>query len=308
MKAIADSKLFNIFILFVIVAAGIVVGIETYKGIAEEYSTLLHLVDQLILWIFVAEAVIKIGSYGKKPWLYFKDPWNVFDFVIVAVCFMPVNAAYVAVLRLARILRAFKLVTALPKLQIIVGSLLKSIPSMGYIALLLVIHFYIYGVMGTFLFSDNDPVHFRNLQMSMLSLFRAVTLEDWTDLMYINMYGCDNYGYDGSHIPCTSPNAMPVASAIYFVSFIITGAMVVINLFIGVIIGGMDDMKEELKKELNDKTRREARSNNQTHEELALIEQQIEMMNENITQLKNHLKNYREKNPPLLNEVEEIVK
>lgn len=304
MKTIADSKVFNAFIIIVIVIAGIVVGIETYKGIAEEYGILLHIIDQLILWIFVGEAVIKIGSYGKKPWLYFTDPWNVFDFVIVAVCFMPVNAAYVAVLRLARILRAFKLVTALPKLQIIVGSLLKSIPSMGYIALLLLIHFYIYGVMGTFLFADNDPIHFRNLQMSMLSLFRAVTLEDWTDLMYINMYGCDNYGYDGSHIPCTAPNAMPVASAIYFVSFIITGAMVVINLFIGVIIGGMDDMKEELKKDLNDKLRREANANQQTHGELVLIEQQIEMMNENIIQLKNHLKNYRENNSPLINDIE----
>jgi voltage-gated sodium channel len=203
----------------------------------------------------------------------------------------------VAVLRLARILRAFKLVTALPKLQIIVGSLLKSIPSMGYVGLLLILHFYMYGVMGTFLFSENDPLHFGNLQTSMLSLFRAVTLEDWTDLMYINMYGCDNYGYDGSHVPCTSPNAMPVAAGIYFVSFILTGAMVVINLFIGVIIGGMDEMKEELKRDLHKLKKAEIQAAAETQEELAMIEQQIELMNENINQLKEHLKKYREKNP-----------
>ena len=87
-----------------------------------------------------------------------------------------------------------KLVRALPKLQILVSALLKSLPSMGYVGLLLGLLFYIYSVAGVFLFGNNDPLHFDNIWIAMLSLFRVVTGEDWTDVMYIQMYGCEQYG------------------------------------------------------------------------------------------------------------------
>ena len=128
-------------------------------------------------------------AQGRQPQNYFKDAWNIFDFSIVAVCLLPIQSNdFVAVLRLVRVLRVLKLVSAIPRLQVLVGAVLKSIPSIGYVFLLATLHFYIYGCMATFLYSENDPVHFRNLQTSMLSLFRAVTLEDWIDLIYINMY------------------------------------------------------------------------------------------------------------------------
>ena len=169
-KKLADAPWFQNFIIGVILAAGVVVGMQTYVGFAARNYDILHLLDQIILWIFVAEVVIKIGAEGKQPWNYFKDSWNVFDFIIVAVCFLPFdNAGFVAVLRLARILRVFKLVTALPRLQLIVGALLKSIPSMGYVFMLMALHFYIYGCMATFLYHANDPIHFGDLQTSMLS-------------------------------------------------------------------------------------------------------------------------------------------
>ena len=173
----------------------------------------------------------------------FKDPWNLFDFAIVAVCFLPVDAQYVAVLRLARILRVMRLVTAIPKLQILVGALLKSIPSMAYVSILLSLLFYIYAVMGTFMFGANDPIHFDTLHKSMLTLFRVVTLEDWTDVMYIQMYGSDVYEYpDGV---TTTPKAFPLFGALYFVSFVLIGTMIVLNLFIGIIMNGMDEVREE---------------------------------------------------------------
>ena len=252
-KNIADAKWFQTFIIFVILLAGIVVGAQTYVHFALEHEFALSIIDQVILWIFVVEIVVKMGAEGSKPWNYFKDSWNVFDFLIVAVCFMPLeDASFIAVLRLARILRVFKLVTALPKLQLIVGALLKSIPSMGYVFLLLALHFYIYGCMATFLYCENDPWHFGDLQHSMLSLFRAVTMEDWTDLMYINMYGSDNYGYSAEMDAWANASgytrvstASPFGAAMFFVSFILTGAMIVLNLFIGVIMTGMDEMKAE---------------------------------------------------------------
>ncbi|MFT5679780.1 MAG: voltage-gated sodium channel [Myxococcota bacterium] len=247
LKKIADDSRFQNFVTGVIVLAGVVVGLETHPPLVERYGTFLSILNDLILWIFVVEVLIKVGAEGRKPWRYFLDPWNVFDFIIVAVCFMPVNAQYVAVLRLARLLRVLKLVRALPKLQVLVSALLKSIPSMGYVALLLGMLFYVYSVAAVFLFGGNDPVHFGNLAIAMLSLFRVVTGEDWTDVMYIQMWGCDKYGYDGMMELCTQPMSYPVFGALFFVSFMLLGAMVILNLFIGVIMGGMDEAEKENK-------------------------------------------------------------
>ena len=244
-KKIATDPRFNRFITAVIVLAGVVVGIETYPSAIAMWGKPLHILNQAILWIFVAEVVVKMGAEGRRPWRYFLDPWNIFDFVIVAVCFLPVESSYVAVLRLARLLRVLKLVRALPKLQVLVGALLKSIPSMGYVALLLGMLFYVYACASVFLFRDNDPVHFENLPLAMLSLFRVVTGEDWTDVMYIAMFGCAEYGYDGIEHLCTDSYGYPVFGALFFVSFMLLGAMVILNLFIGVIMGGMDEARKE---------------------------------------------------------------
>jgi len=244
-KKITEAKWFQDFITIAIIIAGILVGIATYSDFSQKYHVFLEVANKAVLWIFVAEVIIKMVAEGKKPWRYFNDGWNVFDFIIVAAAFMPFGGSSVAVLRLLRLLRVLKLVKALPKLQLLVSALLKSIPSMGYVSILLLLLFYIYAVAAVFFFGANDPIHFENLQMSMLSLFRVVTLEDWTDVMYINMYGCENYGYDGNMNLCTNSSESPLGAAIFFVSFVLFGTMIILNLFIGVIMNGMDEAKEE---------------------------------------------------------------
>lgn len=246
LKKIADSNWFQTSITVVILLAGVLVGMETYPALVERHHHLIHVLDQIILWIFVLEIVVKMGAEGKRPWRYFLDPWNVFDFIIVAACFLPFEGNAVTVLRLLRLLRVLKLVKALPKLQILVGALLKSIPSMVYVSILLFLLFYVYAVAAVFLFGENDPLHFKNLEIAMLSLFRVVTLEDWTDVMYINMYGCDQYGYSAdSVVQCYAPKAQPLLGALFFVSFVLTGTMIILNLFIGVIMSGMDEAQAE---------------------------------------------------------------
>ena len=249
---IADATWFHRAITLTILIAGALVGVQTYELTSPAVRALeptIDIIDQLILSIFVLEIVIKMGAEGSKPWRYFYDPWNIFDFTIVAVCFLPLNAEYAAVLRLLRLLRVLKLVRALPRLQILVTALLKSIPSMGYVAILLFLVFYVYACAAVFIFGENDPVHFGHLPLAMLSLFRVVTGEDWTDVMYIAMYGCDNYGYDGMAALCTQPQAMPVLGALFFCSFMMFGAMIVLNLFIGVIMNGMDQAEAEVARE-----------------------------------------------------------
>ncbi len=247
-KKTADSKWFQHFVTIAILIAGVLVGMATYPEFSARHETVLEILNKIILVIFIVEILVKMIAEGKKPWLYFTDAWNIFDFIIVAAAFLPFGGSSVAILRLLRLLRVLKLIKALPKLQMLVGALLKSIPSMGYVSILLLLLFYIYAVAGVFFFGENDPVHFGNLQTSMLSLFRVVTLEDWTDIMYINMFGCANYGYDGMMDMCTNSTAMAAGSVTFFVSFVMIGTMIFLNLFIGVIMTGMDEAKVEMNK------------------------------------------------------------
>ena len=251
-SSLANSDYFNRFIVATILLAGVVVGAQTYTNFAQENAQILTFLDRLILIIFTLEASIKILGQGKNPFNYFKNPWNVFDFLIVTACllepFLNFGGAFLPVLRLARILRVLRLVTAIPKLQLLVTCLLKSLPSMFYVSILLFLLFYIYGAMAVFLFGENDPIHFRNLQTSILSLFRVVTLEDWTDVMYINMYGSNEYGYTAYDLAKWNPTSSgsPLLGAVFFVSFVLIGTMIVLNLVIGVIMNSMDESNAEM--------------------------------------------------------------
>ncbi|AUP81102.1 ion transporter [Flavivirga eckloniae] len=279
-KKIAVSKWFGNFVTVAILIAGILVGMATYPDFSEKHASTLELLNKIVLYIFIAEIIVKMIAEGNKPWLYFTDAWNIFDFVIVAAAFLPFAGSSVAVLRLLRLLRVLKLIKALPKLQMLVGALLKSIPSLGYVSILLLLLFYIYAVAGVFFFGANDPIHFENLQMSMLSLFRVVTLEDWTDVMYINMYGCENYGYDGNEALCTNSTANPMGSAVFFVTFVLIGTMIMLNLFIGVIMTGMDEAKADAQKEDMDT------SEEGSKKDLALLEQKLNEVQELFQKIK----------------------
>jgi voltage-gated sodium channel len=101
--------------------------------------------------------------------------------------------------------------------------------------------------MGTFLFGIKDPVHFGNLHISMITLFKVLTLEGWTEIMNVQFYGTND--------PMAEYNSKPIsyASVIYFVSFILLGAMIVMNLFIGVIMNSMQESHQELEREKKSK-------------------------------------------------------
>lgn len=230
-ERIIENSAFKNAIIAVIFLVAVVVGLETNQALVAKYGQTLRLLDQIILAVFVIEILLKLCAKLPRIWNFFLDPWNVFDFVVVAVCLLPLDAEFAAVLRLARTLRVLRLVTALPKLQLLVGTLLKSIPSMGYVGLLLSILFYIYGVTGVFFFAKADPLHFGTLGDSILTLFGVITLEGWTTLMYDILRG---------------DSGVPTIKVIgFFVSFVLFGTMIMLNLFIGVIMTSMQEMQSE---------------------------------------------------------------
>jgi len=228
-KQIVETKAFHHAIVAVILLAGVVAGLETSPAMMERHGTILVGLDKCILGVFIVEALLKMAAHGRRPWRYFADGWNVFDFLIVVLCLLPVGGPFAAVLRLTRALRLLRLVSALPKLQLLVGALLKSLSAMGYVSLLLALLFYIYAVAGIHLFGAHDPRNFGSLPAAFLSLFRLVTLDNWSDL------------FNGQ-----LPHVPGIKVAIYFVTFIILGTMIIMNLFIGIIMNSMSEMHAEI--------------------------------------------------------------
>lgn len=178
-----------------IVVAGLLVGIQTYPLMAANSTcVVLGLVVQII---FTVDCALRLFSEGATPWLFWCGPdygWNIFDVSITAICWVPSSALpiNVAFIRMLRLIRLVKLVRRIKQLRVIVGGLFSSLSAVRYIAILLVIVFYLYAVIGVSLFRRNDPFAFGNVGLAMLTLYRLATFEAWTNLVYVNYYGCNS--------------------------------------------------------------------------------------------------------------------
>ena len=263
-KSIATSSQFTNFITFIIIIAGIMVGMQTYEQFDKKEKIVLmdgipvqmvvgdlksieiaSAAETVILIIFTFEVLVKTVAEGFNPTYYFYkngvQGWNVFDWIVVVGSFLPGSGSMLNMLRLLRLLRVLKLLRALPELQVIVVALIGGLSSISYIGIILIMIFYVFAILGMIFFQANDPWHFGSIHMSMFTLFRCATLEDWTDVMYINMYGCDNYGYDGMEDLCVAPYDWGWISALFFVLFTFIGALILMTLFIGVVTTSMDE-------------------------------------------------------------------
>lgn len=230
-QRIVKAHSFEYFVIALIVGNGVLLGLETSPSFVQRYDGWLYLGNQVILGVFILEAMLKMLAVAPRVGQYFRDGWNCFDFSVIAFSLIPATGEYAMIARLARLLRVVRLISTIPELRLIVSTLVRSIPSMAHVMMLMGIIFYIYAIMGYQLFHEHDPVHWRSLGIALLSLFRVVTLEDWTDIMYIAM-------------------EMNPFAWIYFVSFVVLGTFVVINLFIAVVLNNLDEAKAERLREL----------------------------------------------------------
>jgi len=225
LRTFSHSRFFEFTIIGLILVTALLIGIEAFpQWMTPARSTLFDKIHSIILGVFVLEAAIKIVAAAPKPWRYFTSPWNLFDFALIVFSLLPFTNQFAMLGRVLRLLRVVRLINVIPELRLIVETLLRSIPSMLHIMLLMSILFFIYAVLGFHLFHQHDPTHWRDLSYAILSLFRIVTLEDWTDIMYTAMELSPFY-------------------ALYFVSFVIIGTFVVVNLFIAVVINNLDEAK-----------------------------------------------------------------
>ena len=224
---IRNSKFFNTLVISVIIASALYAGVSSYNEIIPaDYFFLLQVFDYSITVFFTIEILIRI--FAERSLInFFKDGWNVFDFLIVSISLIPIGGAEsVFGARLLRIVRILRIITVVPAFRHIIDSLIKTIPRVGFIALLMFIFIYIWGAIGTLFFDEINPERWGNIGVAMLTLVQVATYDDWAAVMreLIVVY--------------------PVAW-ICFVSFIIINAVVLLNMVIGVIVDVMTKESRE---------------------------------------------------------------
>ncbi len=226
LNILISSALFDKIIIGLILLNALILGLETSAELMTSYAGVFAVAQNIILAAFIVEAILKISAVAPRLKLYFGNSWNLFDFTVIVLSLIPATGELAMVARLARLMRVLRLISTIPELRLIVSTLLRSIPSMGYVMLLMSIIFYIYAIAGYHLFHLHDPQHWGSFGVAVLTLFRIVTLEDWTDLMYTALELHD-------------------WAWVYFISFIFVGTFVVINLFIAVVINNLEKSKDE---------------------------------------------------------------
>ena len=210
-------------VLALIVLNAVVLGLETSDVLMARHGAWLRLVDQLLLSVFVLEIGLRLIAWRKA---FFRDPWSVFDFAVIAIALIPASGP-LAVLRSLRVLRVLRVLTIVPSMRRVVGGLLAALPGLGSIAMVLLLVYYVFGVVATQLFGDRFPDWFGTLGLSLYTLFQVMTLESWS-----------------MGIVRPLMEVYPLAWT-FFIPFILVATFTMLNLFIAIIVNAMQSYGDE---------------------------------------------------------------
>lgn len=233
LRKIDNSKVFQGIVIAVILLSALLIGAKTHN-LSSKVVSILLLLDVAVTVFFAIEISIRYLACPKKK-LFFKNGWNVFDTVIVIGSLIPSGGSGVLLARLLRVFRVLRLVSMVPELRLLINALLKAIPRMGYIALLMFVIFYIYAAIGSMYFHPINEVLWGDVSISMLTLFRVATFEDWTDVMYETM-------------------AVHPFSWIYYLTFIFLTAFIFLNMMVGTVLEVMGQEHEQFRAEQHGET------------------------------------------------------
>jgi voltage-gated sodium channel len=216
-----NNKVFELFVVSIIILSAVLIGAKTYE-VSATFITLIKWLDFLVTIIFLFEISIRfIAEENKKR--FFHNGWNVFDTLIVVVSLIPIQDSEMALIgRLVRIFRVLRMISIIPELRMLLTSLLRALPQLGYVLLLMFIIFYIYAAVGSTFFAKVNPVLWGDIAISLLTLFRVMTFEDWTDVMYETM------------------EVYPL-SWIFYLTFIFLTAFAFLNMVIGIVVNVLED-------------------------------------------------------------------
>lgn len=223
-----SNRIFELFVVSVIIFSALVIGAKTYN-VPDHVLTMISWLDVGITLFFLFEISIRfLGEPNKKT--FFKNPWNLFDTIIVVVSLIPIQDSEMALIgRLIRIFRVLRMVSMVPELRLLLNSLLKALPQLGYVILLMFIIFYIYAAIGASFFATINETLWGDISIAMLTLFRVMTFEDWTDVMYETM-------------------AVYPFSWLFYLTFIFLTTFAFLNMVIGIVVNVMENEHAEAEK------------------------------------------------------------
>ena len=217
-----EGTLATRFILGVIVFNAVILGLETSHTVMGTMGGLLKTLDTICLSIFVLEIILKLIAYRHR---FFRNGWNLFDFVIVGIALLPSGGA-LSVLRALRILRVLRVISISPSLRTVVEGLVSALPGMGSVVVLMSIIFYVGAVIATKLFAGSHPEFFSSLGASAYSLFQIMTLESWSMGIVRPVMEIHPYAWA------------------FFIPFILVTTFSVVNLLVGLIVNSMQEASE----------------------------------------------------------------
>ncbi|WP_410812678.1 ion transporter [Micromonospora sp. 067-2] len=220
---LARSRSFEIGIVVVILANGIVLGLETYDDL-NVAGPALHWLELFFRAVFVVEIGIRLTAYGRRPQDFFRRGWNVFDFAVIAAIFIPGLHGDSALLRVVRVARMVRLVRFSPGLRTIVTALWRSLPGVGGFLALAVVTLYVYGMAGWLIFGSRYPEQYGDIGRSLLTLFVLLSLETLPDLIEQGM-------------------AISPWTLLYYVSYVIITVNLLLNILIAVIVNSMEEAR-----------------------------------------------------------------
>jgi voltage-gated sodium channel len=222
---IVYSSQFELVIAFIILVNAVSLALLTMPDIDPEVRKTLGELDTFALYIYLVELIMRLVSYGKRPWEFFRQGWNVFDFTIVVLSF-GVFTGETIILRLLRIFRLIRIFRFLPEVRVLTSSVVKSLPPLMSVGVLIFLALFIYGMAGVYLFGEELPDSWGNITLALTSLFILLTLENFP-----------NYLEEAVEI---SPWALP-----FYLSYIFIVVFTVLNVLIGIVLNAMDEAREE---------------------------------------------------------------
>lgn len=242
--------LFQRAVVALILLNAVTLGLETSASVMEAWGGVLYALDKTLLVLFTAELAARIYAFRGR---FFRDPWGVFDFVVVAISWAPASGP-LAVLRALRVLRVLRLISVVPSLRNVVEAMLAALPGMGSIVLLMALIFYVFAVMAAKLFGATQEENFGTLGASLFTLFQLMTLDDWANIVKPAM---EEHPY----------------ALLFFLPFIVVSTFVVLNLFIGVIVESIQTMREQRAAEDPATVAAEARERTEAEERRMLLDE-----------------------------------
>jgi voltage-gated sodium channel len=263
-RRVVDARWFDPLILTVIGLNAVVLFLETYDSLDRSIGAELSLANDVILGVFVVELALRFGAYAGRPGHFFRNGWNVFDFVVIGASFVPGVRENVTLLRLVRLLRVVRAVRLLPDLRVLTLAVLRSIPGVASLSVITLLLVYVYGMVGWLIFDQHDPANFGNAGQAMVTMFVLLTLEN---------------------LPAYIEKGQELSdwTLLFYVSYVLIASFLIFNLFIGIVINSMEQARKiELKRAEKPKSRDE------------LVEERLHALKEAVEDLEHELHARRE--------------